>query len=162
MGILRARITKALPIQEDTKPRSRWAGDFDSSSGFSVNIGKKYSLSVFVLPELVQGKREQRSKILSRQGVVAHCISCVGEEWDLHCEPTGPDRVGLIMYTAKGKAMAAGTGRLDRTGAVAFSLSTLYSGMTYVAPVEYTVAGKVTSDGKWEVSGSVKVADPRS
>jgi hypothetical protein len=162
MGILQVKIKEAHPIPADVKPSGQWPGNFNSSAGFSLNIGNKYSLSVFVLPELVKGTREQRSAILSGEGTMAHCISCVGEEWNLQSEPTGPDAVGLIMYTAKGKALASGTGRLERNGAITFSISTLYKGMTNVAPIEYSVQGKVTSDGKYEVTVGAKVSDPRT
>lgn len=71
-----------------------------------------------------------RRKTVARTAIVAHCISCVGEDWEVHSEPVRRAKTGLIVYTAKDKAIATGTGRLDKRNNFLFSLATLYHGIT--------------------------------
>ena len=152
MGQLTAKLEKTFPIPEGVKPKQTWGRFFDSGTGFSLRLPKGYSMSVFVDHRLKLGDQDRLTKYLSRDQIVARCLSCVGESWELHSEPTGPSAVGLVMYTGKGKALAAGTGQVVKNGDISFSLSTLYEGITNRAKVSYKCTGTGKSDGSWEVS----------
>lgn len=156
-----SRITKAYPIPTDVKANSRWGRGFAQKSGFAVNVHKKYWMSVFVHKDLSGPNTASRRRVLSKPAVVANCVSCVGEVWAVHSEPVGKDAVGLIVYTAKGKALASGTGGLDPSGTFRFKLATLYKGITNSIKIDYKIEGKGKSDGSYEVTGSVTVSDSR-
>lgn len=156
-----SRITKAYPIPTDVKPKPSWGRRFARGSGFAVNVHKKYWMSVFVDTALSGPNIVSRHKALSKPALLAHCVSCVGEVWSVHSEPVSKDAVGLIVYTTKGKALASGTGRLDRSGTFLFKLETLYKGITNAIKIDYKIEGKGKSDGSYEVTGSVTVSESR-
>jgi len=156
-----SRIAKAYPIPTDVKPKSTWGRQFARGSGFAVNVHKKYWMSVFVDSTLSGPNMGSRRRVLSKPALLAHCVSCVGEVWAVHSEPVSKDAVGLIVYTAKGKALATGTGRLDRAGTFRFKLATLYKGITNAIKIDYKIEGKGKSDGSYEITGSVTVSDSR-
>jgi hypothetical protein len=91
---------------------------------------------------------------------VAYCISCLGAEWSIHIEPTDEDTVGVIVYTSKGKALAAGTGEVLENGDLTFRVATLYEGITQAGNLSYEVNAKYDSQGNWQVGGAVKYTDP--
>ncbi|HMI98997.1 MAG TPA: hypothetical protein VK488_04095 [Gaiellaceae bacterium] len=159
---MKTKLGEPHPIPSDIRPRKGWGASFNREAGFAVRV-LKYSMSVFVHRRLASRSRSQRATALGRQdAVLAHCISCVGEEWEIRSEPTDSNAVGLVAYTAKGKAIAAGTGKLDRAGNFSFDLQTLYPGMTNaISKIDYKVEGKGNSDGSWSVTGSVTVSDSR-
>jgi len=151
MGELSARLTRTYPIPEDVKPKRTWGKFFDRSSGFSLRLPKTYWLSVFVDRRFMVGTYKRRTAFLSRDRVVAHCVSCVGEVWELRTERTGPHRIGAVMYTDRGKAIAAGTGEVLRDGTVRGKISTLYPGMTNRAKVKYECSVEIDSGGNSKV-----------
>ncbi|GHH41553.1 hypothetical protein [Lentzea cavernae] len=155
-------LTSTDHIPPDIDPPESWGDGFDRREGFALRILDKYWMSVFVERSFSAGPADQRKNLLSRvDGVLARCISCVGEEWEVRSEPTSANRVGLVVYTAKGKALAAGTGMLSGAGSFHFHLDTLYDGMTNSSGVEYHVEGSASSTGEWEVTAGVSVEDPR-
>ncbi len=162
MAIRTSRISKSYPIPEDVKPARNWGEQFSKEHGFAVKVHNKYWMSIFVTRELDEPRAAAQRRALANPGIVAHCISCVGETWDVHSEPTDKSTAGLIVYTAKGKALAAGEMWVDRFGKAKFSLATLYPGITNAVTIDYKVEGERTSDGGWKVTGSVTVSDSRA
>jgi hypothetical protein len=156
-----SRITKAYAIPADIKPRATWGRNFTPDRGFAVKVHNKYWMSIFVDQRLAATDVKQRRMTLAKGGILGHCVSCVGENWDVHAEPVGEGKAGLIVYTAKGKAIAAGTATLDKSGTILFKVATLYRGITNAVKLEYKIEGKGNSDGSWSVTGSVTVSDQR-
>jgi hypothetical protein len=118
-------------------------------------------MSVFVDRRLAVTDRQRQREVLAKAGIISHCISCVREDWEVHAEPVGDSRAGLIVYTVKGKALASGMARLDQKGNLLFSLATLYRGITNAGKLEYTVEGTYNNKGEWSVKGTATASDPR-
>jgi hypothetical protein len=155
-------LSRVRPIPPDVQPNPQWGPDFDNSSGFTLDVGEKYSMSVFVDRKLKPGNHDTLAKYFSEPDrLLAHCISCVGEEWTVYTESTETDEFGLLVYTARGKALAAGTGWIAPNGEMSSTVSTLYRGITQRIGVDYTATAGYNSQGQWTVTGGVKVSDPR-
>ena len=101
-----SRTKKALPIPDDVKAKDKWGPSFSRESGFAFTIHKKYWMSIFLHSDLTSQKITAKRKALSAEGVIAHCISCVGEDWEVRAEPTEEGAAGFIVFTAKGKPVA--------------------------------------------------------
>jgi hypothetical protein len=162
MAYKTSRTRKALPIPQGVKTGSKWGPSFSRDSGFAFVIHKKYWMSVFIHGDLTAAAQSRKKKILATEGVIAHCISCVGEDWEVRSEPTDSSRAGFIVYTAKGKPVGSGEIAVDDAGTLSFSSHALYPGITNAVKFDYKIEGKGKSDGSWEVGASVTVSDSRS
>jgi hypothetical protein len=100
-----------------------------------------------------------RTRFLEKPRILAHCRSTLGHEWVIHSEPLDGNRIGLVIYTARGKAIAAGTGTIQTNGAFRAAVSTLYDGITNRCRCKFTVHAKYSSsDSEWGVAGQVEGA----
>lgn len=156
-----SRTKKAHPIPDDVKARDKWGSSFTRESGFSFIIHKKYWMSIFLRTDLTSKKITEKQSALSTEGVIAHCISCVGEDWEVRAEPTEKATAGFIVYTAKGKPVGSGVITLDKTGGLNFSSQALYPSITNALKFDYKIEGKGNSDGSWSIGASVTVSDSR-
>lgn len=160
MAYKTSRITKAHPIPEDIQASRKWGSGFSREHGFAIQIHKKYWMSIFVHSDLLSAKAAERRAFVDREGVIAHCISCVGEDWEVRSEPIDKAKAGLIVYTAKGKAIGRGIIFLNKVGEPEFTSESLYPGITNAVKLEYKLEGKAKNNG-WEVTASVTVSDSR-
>lgn len=156
-----SRTRTALPIPQDVQARAEWGHSFSGTSGFAFVIHKKYWMSVFIRRELLSRKLTERLKIISEENVIAHCVSCKGEDWEVRAEPTDKGRAGFIVYTAKGKPIGSGELEVGSDSLLQFSSKALYPGITNKISFDYTIGGKATNTGGWEITASVKVSDSR-
>lgn len=154
------RISKAERLAETTAPDPAWGRFYDSACGFSVRLTKNYVMSVFVDRRLVRNHDSRKVTFVKRpEQVIARCISCVGEKWAVRAEPIDGG-LGLVVYTSKGKALAAGEWRYEGTKGT-FFIKNLYAGITNkLSIVGIEVKGGV-GDGDWFVYGAVAVSDSR-
>jgi hypothetical protein len=131
MPELKAELNEIFPLPNKPEPKRSWGRDFTRESGFSLRLPKDYSMSVFIDRQWTTDQDyPKRADYLKREQVLMRMLTCVGEEWELRTEPTGRDEFGLVIYTHKGKAIAAGSGNLQQDGGVHFSFRTLYKGIT--------------------------------
>src|SRR5437867_1687394 len=106
MGLVQTKVEGAHPIPDDVMPKSEWGPAFDRDAGFAVQALGKYWMSIFVHRHLASPFHKSRSEALQRsEEVIARCISCVDEEWEIRSEPIGGNEFGLVAYTEKGKAI---------------------------------------------------------
>jgi hypothetical protein len=146
------------PIPPDIKPNQSWGKDFDNSSGFALDVGPDYSMSVFLHQSLNAQDRKTRADFLSVQDqVIAYCISCMGEEWKVVSEPTAEDEFGIVFYTAHGKAFAAGTINLATDGTFIWDVYTLYNWITQAREATLKAGGECDTSGKCKISAGVEV-----
>ena len=149
---------KAGRIPKEARPRNDWGGHFDEQSGFGVHLPNDHWMAVFVDKRLQHdGTAQGRKKVFKDQAnkPVAYGITELSMVWRFDAEPLTDEGFGLTAYTDKGKAIAAGTGKIGPNGDVAFQIATLYEGVTNAAPLTYKVEGTVKSDGSYQVTGSV-------
>jgi hypothetical protein len=154
MADITARL-KASPLPTAAKPATTWGKSFENPFGFALQFPRRHWMAFFVDRRLMEGEFEKRVAFLDRYKLIAHSTTELGKGWDIYGEPVGQGALGITVYTSKGKAIAAGTGKISKSGVFSFSLATLYKGMTNRGKIEYKVEGKAKSDGGWEVTGSV-------
>ena len=123
--------------------------------GFLVKLTSKHWMAFYVHSGLMSGTFEDRSNFLNEYKPIAYSFTELGKGWDIYGEPTGPGQLGITIYTSKGKAIAAGTGKISKEGDFSFAVATLYKGITNKGKIEYKVEGTGKSDGSWQVTGSV-------
>ena len=152
---IRARLREAHAI-EQRQSRAEWGKTFADTSGFSFALTPKHSMAVFVDRRLLSEGGAGRAQFLSRPQLIAHCISTLGHDWVIHSEPLGGKTFGMIVYTSRGKALAAGTGRVDARGTMHARVRTLYDGITNSCKCKFHAYAKVSSGGKWAVGGVVE------
>jgi len=122
---------KAAALPKEATPQKSWGASFETSSGFSIKFPQSHWMAFFVDLGFAKGKFEDRNKFLDKYRIIAHSVTELGPAWDIWGEPTGPGQLGITVYTGKGKAIAAGTGKISKTtGDFSFSIATLYKGMT--------------------------------
>ena len=97
---------------------------------------------------------------MRKDHVIARCISCVGEVWELRSEPIA-EGLGLTMYTSKGKAIAAGVGKIDSRG-ITCKLNTLYPGITNRTTITFGITVTPPNPDEpgsgWSVTGGGTVS----
>jgi hypothetical protein len=154
-------ISKAEQLPATNPPDVAWGNHFDAECGFAVRLTEKYVMSVFVDRRLgSKGELEGIGFVKGPEQVIAHCISCVGEQWEVRAEPV-EGGLGLVIYTSKGKALAAGEWRYEGANG-AFFMKNLYAGITNkLSLVGIDVKGGVAGNGDWYVYGAVAVSDSR-
>jgi hypothetical protein len=141
-------ISEVEPLSEQIPTDPNWGEFFGHDSGFCVRLTGKYFMSVFIDRRLTLGTDADRFLLINTpEQIVAHCVSCVGELWQVRAEPTAPGKVGMVIYTSKGKALAAGEGSIEEGGIINYTVKTLYPGMTNRPKVEIEGKGKITSKG---------------
>ena len=156
-----SRVNTAYEIPTDIEPQKEWGPSFSRLNGFAIQVHKKYWMSVFINADLFHPKLAERRAILQRQeGVIAHCISCVGEDWEVRSEPITKG-AGFIVYTAKGKPIGRGIANLNKGGNLQFTAETLYPGITNSFKIEFSIHGDLSNDGGWFLGGFVTVSDDR-
>lgn len=153
MGQWKSTLTKTASIPATVKPKRSWGKYFGAETGFSLNFPQGNSISAFFDRRLKLGDSQQLSTYLGKDQIVAHCLSCLGEDWEVHSESTGPGESGIVVYTSKGKAIAAGTAKVLKNGTVRFSVATLYNGMTDHGTIEFKAKATGNSDGSWSIIG---------
>ena len=163
--MLQYEVSQFEPLPRTIQPHPDWGEFFGYDSGFCIRLTEKYFMSVFLDRRLTGGSDCDRFLLIQEpESVVAHCVSCVGEFWQVRAEPTAPGGLGLVVYTNKGKALAAGEARIEE-GELEFTLKTLYEGMTNKIKITYETNVKITTKpgGEPEYTGTVgvKVEDSR-
>lgn len=156
------KIDEFEPLSREIPADSDWGEHFSNDVGFTIRLDEKYFMSVFLDKRLIQ--KEKFLLIQEPEHIVARCISCVGEIWEVRAEMTGPESAGIVIYTHRGKALAAGALSLAEDE-ISYSAKTLYEGITNGIKFDYKVEGKVKtgSDGNEVYTGtiSVTVSDKR-
>ena len=130
MAEMQLDLKEVFPLPSKPEPREGWGRNFGGDSGFSLRLPKDYSMSVFLDRRIAEKDYAKRADYFRTDQVLARMLTCVGEEWELHTEPIGRDEVGVVIYTHKGKALAAGSGQLQKDGTFRFTVKTLYKGIT--------------------------------
>jgi hypothetical protein len=154
------KLRDAKPIPHDVEPKPSWGRFFNRSFGFSISPFKRYTMSVFVDSRLKDGNARKNLAFLQKEQVVARCISCVGEVWELRSEPIA-EGLGLTMYTAKGKAIAAGVAKAGPRS-IMCKLNTLYPGITNATKTTYGLSTSYnTLNGSWTITGTVTATPDR-
>jgi hypothetical protein len=99
----------------------------------------------------------KRMEFLREPCILAHCISTMGFEWAIQSEPIAEGKIGVIAYSARGKAILAGTGVIKKDGSFRANLTPLYKGITNSCKITRAgVAAKYSSDGEWVVGGEIE------
>ena len=145
-------------VHPDTKIKSEWGEFFDYTSGFCIPFKGGTYASVLVDSRFTEGNYNQRCEFMCRPRLFAHIVQCSGKVWEIKTEPTGENIFGLIIYTQRGKALAAGTGKIQHDGQMDFSIKTLYPGITNSIKLEYEAKGTLKSDNTYEATVSVKAS----
>jgi hypothetical protein len=152
-----SKLREATPIGKAYAPKRKWGRSFVQTSGFSLRLSPRHSVAVFVDRRFGEARGLKRMAFLQKPRILARCISTVGFEWTIHCEPLGERKIGIIAYSAVGKAILTGTGMIQDDGAFRAKLAPLYKGITNRCRI--TRAGpvaKLSSDGEWGVGGEVE------
>jgi hypothetical protein len=158
MRTFRTTIHKVGPISDRLKPKKKWGGTFARTSSFSLGLTKRHSIAVFIDERFGTAKGAQRVRFLRKAGILAHCTSTMGHDLVIQSEPIGANEIGLVMYTVHGKAIAAGTGRIESNGAFRARLSTLYDGIRLNSPgCKFSVSAEASSGGDWGVAAQIEV-----
>ncbi|GAA0906274.1 MULTISPECIES: hypothetical protein [Streptomyces violaceusniger group] len=158
-----AIIQHTKPISRDTPIPPEWGEHFNRESGFRIDVGQRYSMSVFLDSRFTVGGDAIRCFLRIPDQLLPRCISCLGEEWSVHTETKEEDRFGIIIiYTSKRKALTAGEGQVWKNGEVSFRVATLYDGITQAGNLSYGVDAKMEQNGNLTVTVNVKYADPRT
>lgn len=144
-------------------PRTRISRSFgkflDRKSGYSIKLSNKFGATVLIDSRLTHGKPGQLAKFMSRPRTLARVLPCTGRPWEVKTEPLGPKTFGIIVYTSRGKAIAAGTGTILARGEVKYSVSTLYDDITNRVKITFSAQGKIKTDvnGNETYEGTVGV-----
>jgi hypothetical protein len=157
MVSLSATIKRVYPVDVALQIPASWQPHFEHASGFTLRLPQDNTATILIDKRFMKGDRASRLRFVSAEQVIGHVVLCAGPAWDVRTEPIGPATCGISVYTAAGKAIAAGTGKVLANGEATFSVATLYPNITNRIKVTYGVEGKVRLDGSPELGGSVKV-----
>jgi hypothetical protein len=152
-----ATIKRVYPVDIALQIPASWYPHFEHSSGITLRLPQDNTATILIDRRFTRGDRASRLRFINAEQVIAHVVLCAGPAWDVRTEPIGPATCGICVYTAGGKAIAAGTGKVLANGEATFSVATLYPNITNRIKVTYGVEGKVRLDGNPEIGGSVKV-----
>jgi hypothetical protein len=141
MPLRTVSITRTQRIPDDVLPEKKWGKTFKRESGFALKV-LKYWMSVFIDERLTAFNPEYLKELYSTEATPAHLVSCVGERWNVVTEPIGKKQLGIIIYTASGKALASGTAELLNSQEIHLQFSTLYPNITNATKL--TIGGKAT------------------
>jgi hypothetical protein len=156
MKSFRTKIRKASPIGKKIKARRIWGSNFTSASGFSLELTSKDSMAVFVDKRFEKTTGAKLNDFFSKPRLIAHCISTLGHEWTVWTEPTGKNKIGMIVYIKSGKPLMTGTGVI-RNGAFIMELETLYDGITNKCHCTAGISGSYNRKDGWQVEGQAGV-----
>jgi hypothetical protein len=151
-----AEHLSATPLPADTNVNPEWGHHFDKESAVAIPLPHGNRALVF-LDKRLRGSHGEIMQIFGTESVAAHVISCENKEWVVKVEPTAEGHFGLIIYTAAGKALMAGTGEVQRTGQWAVKLATLYPGISNKKKVTGQVGIRGGTGQKTEIQGGIKV-----
>ena len=158
MPVVTARVRSFQPVHRKTKISRSFGRFFDRTSGFSIKLPRRNGASILIDSRLTHGRPGTQAVFMSRPRLVARVLLCKGRPWEVHTEPIGPKTFGIIVYTARGKAIGAGTGRIVGRE-VRYSASTLYANITNKFKITWSAGGKIKTDpnGQESYEGTIGV-----
>jgi len=105
-----------------------WGPHFDNTHGAALSLPAGNTAAVFLDARLSSTVPSVMQTAFTSEGIRGHVVSCFGEHWEVHIEPLKNQQFGIIVYSAKGKALLHGTGSFDEARWSA-KVKTLYDGI---------------------------------
>jgi hypothetical protein len=155
--VIRTIFKKVYPIDPTVKIPSNLGPNFIQSSGFSIRMPDSTSATILIDKRFGKGDAAKRKAYMNKSQVVGYVLLCAGVPWQIRTEDISSGVFGMSIYTAREKAIAAGSGKVLANGDTKFAISTLYDNIRNAMKVTYKVEGTGKSDGSWQVTGSVGV-----
>ena len=159
MATVQTTVRKFNSVHPKTRISRRFGKFLDRTSGYSIKLSRRYGATVLIDRRLTHGKPESLETFISRPRTLARVLPCTGRPWEVKTEPLGPKTFGIIVYTSRGKAIAAGTGRVLARGEVRYAVETLYDNITNKVKITFSAEGKIKTDvnGNETYEGTVGV-----
>jgi hypothetical protein len=151
------RVRGTSPIPAEVKLKKSLGRHFGHEWGVAFRLPRGELASVFLDKGLSTGNHRTIMKVLGRASIAGYVVTCENKMWRIEVEPISAREFGIIIYTQRGKALIAGTGKVTKAGKWRASFKTLYPGIrnSRRVTVQGGVRGGTGQATYGEVSGTL-------